>query len=135
MSHSVPMRPWDKVGADHFSWAAKNYLLIVDYFSKYPEVIKVESKSAETTAEVMKTIFVRHGIVIADNVLFNSRCFKEFAKEWKFSLITSSPHFPQSNGLAECYVQTIRIYSRRLKRVHATQNWPCLSSETYQLLV
>ena len=70
----------------------------------------MEGKSAETTIEVMKTIFARHGIpttVIADNVPFNSRCFKEFAKEWKFNLITSSPHFPQSNGLAERYVQAI----------------------------
>ena len=80
----------NKVGADYFSWATKDYLLVVDYLS---EVIKVESKSAEATVEVMKTIFARHGIsttVIADNVPFNSR---EFAKEWQFDLITSSPTF------------------------------------------
>ena len=91
--------------------AAKDYLIVVDYFSKYPEVVKVDSKSAKATVEVMKTIFARNGIpttVIADNVPFNSRCFKEFAKEWQFSLITSSPHFPQSNGLAECNVQTVK---------------------------
>ena len=111
LPHSVPLRPCDKVSADYFSWAAKDYLLVVDYLSKYPEVIKVESKSAEATVEVMKTIFSRHGIptaVIADNVPFNSRCFKEFAKEWQFDLITSSPHFPQSNGLAERNVQTVK---------------------------
>ena len=48
---------------------------MVGYFYKYPEMIKVESKCAETTVEVMKVIFARNGIpttVVADNVPFNS---------------------------------------------------------------
>ena len=44
MSHSVPLRPWDKIGADYFTLATQDYLLVVDY-SKYPEVIPVQSKS------------------------------------------------------------------------------------------
>ena len=118
LPHSVPPRPWDKVGADYFSWAAKDYLLVVDYLSKYHKVIRVESKSAEATVEVMKTIFARHGIpttVIADNVPFNNIYFKEFAKEWQFDLITSSPHFPQSNGLAERNVQTVKNLFKKAK--------------------
>ena len=112
------MRPWDKVGADYFSLAGKDYLLVVDYFSKYPEVAMMESKSAKATVEVMKVIFARHGIpatVIADNVPFNSRYFKEFAKQWEFDLITSSPHFPQSNGLAEHNVQTVKNLLKKAK--------------------
>ena len=27
-SHSVPLRPWDKVGADHFTFAATDYLSV-----------------------------------------------------------------------------------------------------------
>ena len=27
LSHSVPLRPWDKVGADHFTFAAADYLI------------------------------------------------------------------------------------------------------------
>ena len=71
----------------------------------------IENKSAEAKVEVMKANFASNGIpttIIADNVPFNSRCFKEFAKEWQFNLITSNPHFPQSNGLAECNVQTVK---------------------------
>ena len=59
----------------------------------------------------MKTIFARHGIptsVIADNMPFNSKMFKQFASQWNFTLTTSSPHFPQSNGFAERNVQTIK---------------------------
>ena len=69
----------------------------------------------------MKGIFARHGIpttVISDNVPFNSECFKEFAKEWQFNLITSSPHFPQSNGLAEHNVQTIKSLLKKAKESH-----------------
>lgn len=61
LPHSVPLRPWEKVGANYFSLAAKDYPLVVDYFFKYPEVVMVESKSAETTVEVMKAIFLGMG--------------------------------------------------------------------------
>jgi len=49
LQHSVPIRPWDKIGADYFTVATQDYLLLVDYFSKYPEVIPVQSKSADAT--------------------------------------------------------------------------------------
>ena len=62
LSLSVSLRPWDKLGADHFTFAATDYLIVVDYFSKYPEVIKVKSKCAESTVEVMKAIFTTNGI-------------------------------------------------------------------------
>ena len=103
-SHLIPMLPWHKVGADYFTVANQDYLLVVDYFSKYPEVIPVQSKSAHTTIKEMKTIFARHGIpniVIADNMPFHSKEFHQFSKEWNFTLVTSSPRYPQSNGMAE----------------------------------
>ena len=39
LPHPVPSRPWEKLGTHYFSLAGKDYLLIVDYCSKYPEVI------------------------------------------------------------------------------------------------
>ena len=116
--HNVPNRPWEKLGADYFSLAGKDYLLIVDYFSKYPEIISMESKTAEATVKAMKQIFARHGIpntVVADNMPFNSKAFRQFAKEWDFSVVTSSPNYAQSNGLAERNVQTMK---KLLKKAH-----------------
>ncbi len=39
---------------------------------------------------------------------YASREFKEFAKEWEFKHIISSPRYPKSNGMAERAVQTIK---------------------------
>ena len=111
MPHPVPNRPWEKVGIDYFTLAGKDYLLIVDYFSKYPEVLQMNSKAADATVAKLKSIFARHGIpntVVADNVPFASRTFQQFAKEWSFNVVTSSPTYPQSNGLAERNVHSIK---------------------------
>ena len=111
LPHPVPEQPWEKVGVDYFTLAGKDYLLVVDYFSKYPEVLQVNGKTADMTITKMKSIFARHGIpntVVADNMPFGSRAFQQFAKEWGFSIVTSSPTYAQSNGLAERNVQTIK---------------------------
>ena len=111
LPHPVPSRPWEKLGLDYFTLGGKDYLLIVDYFSKYPEVLLMNSKTADVTIAKMKSIFARHGIpnvVVADNMPFGSRAFQQFAKEWGFKVVTSSPTYPQSNGLAERNVQSIK---------------------------
>ena len=104
LPHPVPSRPWEKLGLDYFTLGGKDYLLIVDYFSKYPEVLQMNSKTADVIIAKMKSIFTRHSIpniVVADNMPFGSRAFHQFAKEWGFKVVTSSPTYPQSNGL-EC---------------------------------
>ena len=46
ISHSLPIRPWQKVSTDLFELKRQNYIVIVDSYSKYPEVIKL-SKSVK----------------------------------------------------------------------------------------
>ena len=78
----------------------------------------MNSKTAEATMKEMTQIFSRHGIpntLVADNMPFNSKAFKRFAKEWDFSVVTSSPKYPQSNGLVERNVQTIKNLLRKAK--------------------
>ena len=40
---------------------------------------------------------------------YTSQSLKTFVKEWQFEHITSSPHFPRSNGKAENTVKTLKI--------------------------
>ena len=48
---------------------------------------------------------------IVDHIPFDSKEFHEFGKKWSFEVVTSSPKYPQLNGLAavaESNVQTTR---------------------------
>ena len=88
-----------------------HYLVIVDYFSRYPEVCQLQSTTSISVVKVLKSMFARHGIpsvLLSDNgPQFNSTAFKEFSSLYHFQHITSSPRYPQSNGLAERTVKTI----------------------------
>ena len=104
----VPERPLATVAADIFYYKGRDYLLVVDYFSKYPEVARLTSKNSKAVILAMKDMFARHGIperLIADNMPFSSLKFKNFASDWEIEVVTSSPHYPKSNGLVERNVQ------------------------------
>lgn len=47
-------------------------------------------------------------ILIADHVAFASAEMARFAHDWGFNITHSSPNFPQSNGMAERAVKTIK---------------------------
>ena len=112
----VPRRPWQCLGADYFYFKGQEYLLIVDYYSKYPEVIRVNQKTAESTIRAMKDTFARHGIpekIIADNMPFNSVAFRNFANSWEIEVVTSSPNYPKSHGQVERFVQIMKQLLRK----------------------
>ena len=60
----------------------------------------------------MQSVFARHSIpetVVSDNgPQYSSEIFSQFANEYGFRHITSSPHYPQANGEAERAVKTIK---------------------------
>ena len=89
-----------------------SYLLIVDYFSRFPEIIKMKTTTSASIIEALKTIFSRHGIpesLISDNgPQYASQEFTNIARSYNFCHVMSSPHFPQSNGQAERTVRTIK---------------------------
>ena len=57
LPHPVPQHPWEKMGVDYFTLGGKDFLLIVDYYSKYPEVIQMTSKTAQATIAKLKMVF------------------------------------------------------------------------------
>lgn len=107
-----PNFPWEDVGADVFEFKKKYFLVVVDYLSNYIEVAQLSNLTTTTIINKLKPIFARHGIPLkffTDGApYFTSAQFKEFSKQWDFNHITSSPHFPKSNGMAESAVKTIK---------------------------
>jgi hypothetical protein len=62
--------PWQKVASDLFEIRNKNYLLVIDYYSNYPEVVELTSTNSTNVIKNIKEIFSRHGIpqeFVSDN--------------------------------------------------------------------
>ena len=117
-SHTVPNRPWAKVGADLFELQGQHYILLVDYYSKHFELTRLSSNTrAKSAIEAMRSQFARHGIpelLISDNgPQFSCGEFREFAQRWDFQHVTSSPRYPQSNGQAERAIGTVKSLMKK----------------------
>ena len=73
------------VAADLFTLNRAEHLVVVDYFSRYPEVYKLQSTSSQSIINALKTIYSRHGIpetLRTDNgPQFSSRDFQDFASK------------------------------------------------------
>ena len=110
--HETPSRAWQIVGTDIFVIHRDTYLLVSDYYSKFPFVYVIPSPVTSTPViGKMKALFAEQGVpqrVISDNGgQFSSDAFRRFADQWCFDRVTSGPHYPQSNGFIERHVQTV----------------------------
>ena len=108
----LPDYPWQRIATDLFELDGAMYLAIIDYFSRFPEVIKLKSTTSRRIIDALKTLFARYGIpevVRSDNgPQYSSAEFAEFATKYGFMHVTSSPYYPQRNGMAERTVKTVK---------------------------
>ena len=130
--HEMSERPWAKLGADIFTFKEHDYLIVVDYFSKYPEVSRLVNKTAKGVINALKPIFARHGIpdtLVCDNMPFVSHTMAEFADSWGFQITTSSPRYAQSNGQSEKFVGIVKSF---LRKAHEEERDPHISLLQYR---
>ena len=84
-----------KVGRDLFEWQKLTYLIMVDYYSRFIEIAKLDRTTANAEIQCCKNIFSRHGIpedIVTNNgSQFDSNAFRRFSKEY----IPVSPHNQQ----------------------------------------
>ena len=120
IAHEIPQYPWQIVATDLFVWNGDDYLLVVDYYSRFWEVAKLPNTKSVTIIGKIKVFFARHGIpetVMSDNgPQYSANEFTRFSKEWGFNHVTSSPTYPQSNGLAERTVRTVKSTLEKARR-------------------
>ena len=112
LSTPFPERPWQRVSSDLFEWKKSKYLLVTDYYSRYIEVTELKAQISHEVINHLKSIFSHHGIpeiLVSDNgTQYSSALFREFANEYGFTYLTSSPNYPQGNGAAERAVKTVK---------------------------
>ena len=105
----VPPHPWHTLGSDLFYFQRIDFLVVVDYFSKYLIVRKIPSSTSSAVIKELGMIFSEFGkpqTFRSDNgPCYSSQEFRFFMQNWLIEHRTSSPHYPQSNGLAESMVK------------------------------
>lgn len=91
ISHEVADWPWQKIGADVLTLDGTDYLSVVEYYSSYFEVDRLETKAAKAIAKILRKQFSVHGIPnqLISNMPFSSQEFREFAASYEFGVITS----------------------------------------------
>ena len=95
MTSELPKYPWQVVATDLFELNKLNYLLVVDYFSRYPEVLQLTSTTSMSVISALKSVFSRHGIpeIVRSDIgpQYSSAEFMSFASSYGFHHLTSSP--------------------------------------------
>jgi transposase InsO family protein len=104
--------PFERIHLDFFYFKSSNFLLLVDSFSKFIEVWEMKKTDAYNVKNILRRFFSIFGLpdlVVADNgPPFNSSEFREFLHNNNIDYKNSPVYHPQSNGLAERAVQTIK---------------------------
>ena len=133
MSPEIPEYPWHVVAKDIFTWNQKDCIVVADYYSHYFEVKEIPNMKSATIIKHTKGIFSRQSIpqrVMSNNqVCYSSAEYAQFAKEWDFEAITSSPYHSQGNGFAEAYV---KICKRIFTKARAANKDPVIGLFEYR---
>ena len=112
LGQEIPLHPWTKLATDLFHFEGASYLLIVDYTSRFLVVCKLSSMTGQHVANQCKEIFSEYGwpeTLISDNgPCYTVDTFTSEMNAYNVNHITSSPHYPQSKGFTEKYVQIVK---------------------------
>ena len=104
--------PWHTVATNLFETKNSKYLLIVDYYSSFPVLHKLSSTTSRVLIQEMKAIFTELGVpsvVVSDGgPQYTTTEFQDFSKHWQIKHRLSSPRNPQSNGMVQCFLQTMK---------------------------
>ncbi|KYN07094.1 Uncharacterized protein K02A2.6 [Cyphomyrmex costatus] len=92
-------------------------LVLVDAYTKWPEVHIMKNMSAHETIDKCREIFASFGLpqtVVTDNGRTFTAEFQNFLKNNGINHKGTAPYHPAMNGLAERFVQTLKQALRKL---------------------
>ena len=115
-------KPWQRIHIDYADFHGKTYLIVLDSYSKWLEVIPTRGSSAEITVCALRKIFATHGlpgVCVSDNGSgFTSEEFATFMSKNGIRHVTTAPYHPSSNGLAERAVET---FKKGMAKMHESE--------------
>ena len=112
-SDERPTRIFEELAADFFETHGKHFLAVVDRHSLHPFIYPfANAPTAQTTINALKTQFVRTGCPLRlhtdGGLQFTAQATQEFLQQWGVTHRLSTPHYAQSNGLAESAVKSLK---------------------------
>ena len=121
---SAPVHPWEqpfcawqRLHIDFAEVLKMYFLIVVDVYSRWLEVVKVAGTSTKETVNKLRSIFATHGlpeVIVSDNgPAFISEDYKKYLKLNGISNMKTAPYHPSSNGPVERYVQTFKIMFKK----------------------
>lgn len=123
----LPSRPWSEISADFFGPVptGEYVLVVIDEYSRFPEVDLLTSTSAPAVIPKMDRMFSIHGIpdqVKTDNgPPFQGKDFAKFSEVKGFHHRKITPCWPQANSEAERFMRTM---GKAIRTAHADgKNW------------
>ena len=129
LGQEIPVHPWSKLATDIFHFEGASDLLIVDYTSRFPIVCKLTSMIGIHISNECKSVFSEYGwpdTLISDSgPHYTSQAFTSVMQAYSVNHITSSPHYPLSNGIAEKYVHIVKCLFNKGK-VEGKDFYMCL---------
>ncbi len=134
MQDLMPSRPGEAIAADLFTCEDREYLVITDKYSGWPEVR--DFTKGVNTANVQKafiqwflTMGVPNRLTTDNGPQFRSAQFAAFCKEWGILHDPSSPYHHVANGYAEAAVKCMKSLVKKIcpgRSVQCESFWEAL---------
>ena len=112
---------------DYFYMNGRLYILICDYFSKFPFLFQVKTTSFANLKDHLEELFSVEGIpdeIMSDNgPPFNGKEFSSYLTGLGIRHTTSSPNYPGSNGFIERQIQTVKRLIEKANSSGRSPDW------------
>ena len=114
----MPEKPWSRLHLDHaINFLGRNWLVLVDAYSKYPCIHPTTSTSSKSTTAILEQEFAHFGYphtLVTDNATtFMSQEFQDWCKQRGIVHLTGAPYHPATNGAAERLIQSFKQALRK----------------------
>ena len=119
----TPSKSFQKINVDTLTLERKNYLTIIDAFSKYAQVYYLKNLNATTIADALIKFFTNYKVpkeITHDaGTEFNNNLVKELLNLYKIKIHMTCIANPKSNGIIErfhsTFIEHLRIINQRVE--------------------